>query len=172
MTTASWNAHAARRRVGLALLCLALGLPLGLSPDVASAQSAQKGYNPLPTPPLSCPPIPRCELVCPHGMAYDQRGCPQCVCQPPPPRSQVLAPVQAELTGVFEGLHPHWRDRVFLLSDGTYHRASGDSGRWSFDGRTLTLRWDRWAPESLELRGPGYFVARSNGFSLRKLASL
>lgn len=76
---------------------------------------------------------------------------------------------RASLLGAFEGVHPHWRDVVILSADGTYRRATGDAGRWTFDGTTLTLSWEHWGPEFLQLRGPGFFVADRNGFTLRKL---
>lgn len=86
--------------------------------------------------------------------------------------SPVLAvsELPSEVCRTFEGIHPHLRDTVPLLADGTYRRSNGDSCRWNFDGRTLTLGWYHGIPEYLNTRGPGPFVARSNGSTLRKLA--
>ena len=85
--------------------------------------------------------------------------------------AQAVAPFEESL-GTFEGVHPHWRDRVFILRNGTYHRSNGDGGRFTFDGQKLTLYWDRWGSVSLDLREPGYFVDATNTFSLRKIAPL
>lgn len=130
-----------------------------------------------------CPPMLPCGIYCPHGMKKSPQGCSQCACAesplerlplerrplPTPPLPVVVTPAAAGLVGVYEGVHPHWRDRVILSNDGTYRRATGDAGHWTFDGKTLVLGWDSWGPEYLEVRGPGHFVARSNGFTLRRV---
>jgi|GEM_PF-4836612 len=55
-------------------------------------------------------------------------------------------PVTFQVTGTWQGAHPHWSDAVIINADGTYHRGNGDPGRWTFDGRTLVLNWTNWAP--------------------------
>lgn len=74
----------------------------------------------------------------------------------------------SDVAGVYDGVHPHWRDTVVIAADGTYRRGNGDPGRWAFDGRTLVLAWKNWGPEILYPNGPGKFVARSNGFTLTR----
>jgi hypothetical protein len=79
----------------------------------------------------------------------------------------VVAPAQA-MAGVYDGVHPHWRDAVILNADGTYRRGNGDPGTWTFDGKTLVLRWRNWGPETLVVVGPGRLRAPTNGFTLTK----
>ncbi|MBI2375990.1 MAG: hypothetical protein HYV07_18495 [Deltaproteobacteria bacterium] len=70
--------------------------------------------------------------------------------------------------GTFQGTHPHWSDTVIISADGTYKRGTGDPGKWTFDGKRLVLNWTNWGPETLEMQGPGTFVAPSNAFRLVK----
>ena len=79
--------------------------------------------------------------------------------------------MRLDLAGTYDGRHPHWSDRVTLQADGTYARGNGDPGRWSFDGRRLTLAWQRWGPEILERHDDGTFRAPTNGFTLTPAAA-
>ncbi|MBX3247996.1 MAG: hypothetical protein KF901_12520 [Myxococcales bacterium] len=79
---------------------------------------------------------------------------------PPPPSMQVQA-------GVYDGIHPHWRDTVTLAPDGTYRRGNGDPGRWYVEGHVLVLDWQNWGAERLHRQPDGSFRAPSNGFTLR-----
>ncbi len=72
----------------------------------------------------------------------------------------------ADISGEYQGVHPHWRDRVTLRPDGSYARGNGDPGRWTFDGTTLVLAWKNWGPETLTKTGEGQYRAASNGFTL------
>jgi hypothetical protein len=92
---------------------------------------------------------------------------------PPPPPPPYLPPPPTgrehrHLIGVYDAIHPHWRDVVIIEPDGSYRRGSGDSGRWSFDGSILVLHWTKWGPETLVKHGPGHFVAPSNGFAITR----
>lgn len=84
---------------------------------------------------------------------------PDRVVQPPP---QVVISVSP---GMYDGIHPHWRDVVILAPDGTYARGNGDPGRWYVEGNELVLAWQSWGPERLTQVGPGAYRA-ANGFTL------
>lgn len=77
-------------------------------------------------------------------------------------------PVTFQVTGTWQGAHPHWSDAVIINADGTYHRGNGDPGRWTFDGRTLVLNWTNWGPEPVVLQPDGSFAAAGGGFTLRR----
>jgi hypothetical protein len=78
-----------------------------------------------------------------------------------------LPPVAVSgIAGVYNGVHPHWRDTVTLAADGTYRRGNGDPGRWAFDGQTLLLNWQNWDTEILARQPNGSYRAASNGFTL------
>lgn len=68
--------------------------------------------------------------------------------------------------GEYRAEHPFWAGVVTLRHDGTFARDTGDGGRWSYTAPVLELAWTYWAPERLENRGGGTFVAPSNGFRL------
>ncbi len=74
-------------------------------------------------------------------------------------------PSGADVVGVYNAVHPHWRDTVTINRDGTYRRGNGDPGVWTLDGKRLVLRWKNWGPEELTFRGGGAFANR-NGFSI------
>jgi hypothetical protein len=74
--------------------------------------------------------------------------------------------VPAEIPGVYDAVHPQWRDTVIISADGTYHRGNGDPGKWRFDGTTLTLHWTNWGPEPVRTQGPGRFT--DHGFTITK----
>ncbi len=79
-------------------------------------------------------------------------------------------PSKVDISGEYQGAHPHWGDKVILRADGTYARGNGDPGRWTFDGMTLVLAWTNWAPETLTKTGEGTYRAASNGFTLTRLS--
>lgn len=74
--------------------------------------------------------------------------------------------VVAQLAGTYDGVHRDWKDTVILKADGTYARGSGDPGTWTFDGKTLALKWKNWGAEPVQFKGPGSFVAADNHFTL------
>ncbi len=80
------------------------------------------------------------------------------------------APVVAvNVVGVWSGVHPHWRHPVVLASDNTIHGvAAEDWGRWTFDGRTLTLNWNGYGPEPVNLQTDGSFASTTSTFTLRR----
>src|SRR5262245_10135868 len=71
------------------------------------------------------------------------------------------------VVGTYDASHPHWGDSVIIQADGTYHRGNGDPGKWSFDGKTLTLHWTQWGPEPVVMQAPGRF-ASAGGFTLTR----
>jgi len=69
--------------------------------------------------------------------------------------------------GEYQGVHRHWTDTVIINSDGTYKRKSnGDPGTWTFDGKTLVLKWAKWDAETLALTAPGSFSCAAYKFTL------
>lgn len=81
--------------------------------------------------------------------------------------SAYARPGDESIVGVYDGVHPHWRDTVIISPDGTYRRGNGDPGRWTFDGKTLVLDWKNWGAERLRMDGEGRFTSRK-GFSITK----
>lgn len=71
------------------------------------------------------------------------------------------------IIGVYDAVHAHWSDAVIISADGTYKRGNGDPGKWTFDGKTLTLNWTNWGPEPVRMTAPGKF-ANDAGFALTK----
>ncbi len=90
---------------------------------------------------------------------------PLAAAQPEYPPPRVVAPAIVR-PGVYDGVHPDWRDSVVLRADGTYQRGNGDPGRWYVQGNTLVLAWQNWGPERLVAVGPGVYRAPTNGFTL------
>lgn len=71
--------------------------------------------------------------------------------------------------GEYEGVHRHWTDKVIFKADGTYKRASnGDPGTYTFDGKTLVLKWAKWDAETLVQTAPGVFNCAAYKFTLTK----
>ncbi len=71
--------------------------------------------------------------------------------------------------GEYQGVHRHWTDKVIFNADGTYKRASnGDPGTYTFDGKTLVLKWAKWDAETLEQTAPGVFNCAAYKFTLTK----
>jgi hypothetical protein len=73
-----------------------------------------------------------------------------------------------EVAGVYDGVHPHWRDTVHISADGTYRRGNGDPGRWKAEGDILVLDWTNWGLVIMQRVGPGKFRARADGFTITK----
>lgn len=87
---------------------------------------------------------------------------------PRPPRPQPPAFDPASVPGVYDGVHPHWRDTLTLSPDGTYARGNGDPGRWRIDGNELVLEWQNWGPERVERVGDGVYRRASDGFTITR----
>ena len=73
----------------------------------------------------------------------------------------------ADITGVYEAHHPDWRDGVTIRPDGRFQRNSGDGGSWTFDGRVLVLKWDRWGAATLVMQPDGRFFDAQQNFRMR-----
>jgi len=74
--------------------------------------------------------------------------------------------------GEYQGVHRHWTDNLIINADGTYKRKSnGDPGTWTFDGKTLVLKWAKWSAETLVQTSPGNFSCPSYPFTLTALNS-
>lgn len=73
-----------------------------------------------------------------------------------------------EIPGIYDAVHPHWRDTVVITYDGTYRRGSGDPGTWKYDGKVLALKWTNWGDEPVTLEAPGRFASADKGFRLTK----
>ena len=82
----------------------------------------------------------------------------------------VVAAVAVKMeAGEYQGVHRHWTDKVIINADGTYKRASnGDPGTYTFDGKTLVLKWAKWDAETLVQTAPGSFSCASYKFTLTK----
>ncbi len=76
--------------------------------------------------------------------------------------------VVPQLAGVYDGVHtyPSWRDTVTLNADGSYARGNGDPGTWTFDGKTLVLKWKKWDPETVLFKGVDKFQSENGRFTL------
>ena len=85
----------------------------------------------------------------------------------------VVAVAAATLAaGEYKGVHRHWTDSVIINADGTYKRKSnGDPGTWTFDGKTLVLKWAKWDAETLVQTAPGVFTCQAYQFTLTALTS-
>ena len=73
-----------------------------------------------------------------------------------------------EIVGIYDGVHPHWRDTVIITADGRYRRGNGDLGSWSYDGNTLILDWDRWGTARLVRESEGAYFDRNQKFRIIK----
>lgn len=80
------------------------------------------------------------------------------------------APVDlTAVIGLFDGQHPKWRGLVSVLGDGSFWVASGDAGRWTFNGTRLVLVWDRGDTDVLVLNTATRTFVRADGrFSLTR----
>ena len=57
--------------------------------------------------------------------------------------------------------HPGWKDGIVLEKDGRFHRLSmpGEKGKIvKNDDKTVTLIWDRWAPEVFQVKDDTHYV--------------
>ena len=70
---------------------------------------------------------------------------------------------------VMSGVHPYWKDEVLFFRNGRYMRkTSGCTGDYLLRGeKSLILKWDRFAPETLEREGEHF---RQGQFTLSPLA--
>jgi len=77
---------------------------------------------------------------------------------------------EQELLYGFMGNHPHWRGKVLLFKNGRMTRPGIDRGSFELTDQRLTLKWDRWKPETLvwdEKRKE--FRDEAKGFVLKQL---
>ncbi len=73
--------------------------------------------------------------------------------------------------GEYQGVHRHWTDKIIINADGTYKRAvNNDPGKWTYDGKTLILKWAKWPAETLVQTAPGVFSCTAYKFTLTSLA--
>jgi len=71
--------------------------------------------------------------------------------------------------GEYQGVHRHWTDKVIFSDNGTYKRAvNNDPGTYTFDGKTLVLKWAKWPAETLVMTAPGVFSCSEYKFTLTK----
>lgn len=85
----------------------------------------------------------------------------------------VVKAVSTLAAGEYQGVHRHWTDKVIISANGTYKRASnGDPGTWTFDGKTLVLKWSKWPAETLVQTAPGVFSCTAYQFTLTALNSV
>lgn len=100
-----------------------------------------------------------------NGFTLTRRSGPVVVTPPPPPVID-----RASVPGLYDGVHPHWRDTVTIAPDGTYARGNGDPGRWWIEGTTLVLDWTNWGTARLQRVGEGVYRG-SDGFTITRRAS-
>jgi hypothetical protein len=72
----------------------------------------------------------------------------------------------AFIPGTYRAAHPHWGGVVTFNADGSYARDTGDPGRWTFDGTTLTLNWTNWGAEPVVRAGVASYRSSTTRFSL------
>lgn len=81
----------------------------------------------------------------------------------------VAAKGSAFAVGEYQGMHKDWTDKVIFYADGTYKRSvNNDPGTWTYDGKTLVLKWKNWKAETLVQTAPGMFSATGYKFKLQK----
>lgn len=74
--------------------------------------------------------------------------------------------------GEYQGVHKDWTDKVIFSADGTYKRAvNSDPGTYTFDGKTLVLKWKKWNAETLVQTAPGQFTCKEYKFTLTALSA-
>lgn len=84
----------------------------------------------------------------------------------------VAAPASVKLSGEYQGDHKDWKDKVIFNENGTYKRAvNNDPGTYTFDGKTLVLKWAKWQTETLVQTSPGVFSCPSYKFTLTTSSS-
>lgn len=77
--------------------------------------------------------------------------------------------VANQIAGEYQGVHKQWNDKVIINANGTFRRATGgDSGTWSYDGKRLVLKWQKWAAETLTQKAPGVFSSTKYKFTLTR----
>jgi hypothetical protein len=89
---------------------------------------------------------------------------------------RLVAPPKPAVTvaGTYRGEHPHWHRTIILTPDGflgNFGTGEQHSAKWTFDGKTLTINWFNYAPETLEYDGAGGFRNDALRFSLTKVVS-
>jgi len=67
------------------------------------------------------------------------------------------------MTGTWICSNPAWVDLVIFNQDGTFRRAQGDEGRWTFEEGILTLHWNKWPEETLKLEDANEFRGKPRG---------
>ena len=77
--------------------------------------------------------------------------------------------VAKQMAGTYQGVHKQWIDKVIINANGTFRRATGgDSGSWSYDGKRLILKWEKWDAETLTQVAPGRFSSNKYKFTLTR----
>ncbi len=87
--------------------------------------------------------------------------------------AQAVVPVSAAVftPGDYQGVHRHWTDKVIISANGTFKRAvNNDPGTWTFDGKTLVLKWTKWPSETLVMTSPGVFSCTAYPFTLTAMS--
>lgn len=79
------------------------------------------------------------------------------------------AKIAKMIAGVYYAQHRDWTGTVTINADGTFRRDSnGDGGTWTCtNGRTLVLKWNKSAPETLQKSATGFYCPAYK-FTLRQ----
>jgi hypothetical protein len=80
---------------------------------------------------------------------------------------KINEPAAVFTPGEYQGVHRHWTDKLIFNANGTYKRAvNNDPGTYTFDGKTLVLKWAKWPAETLVMTAPGKFTCQAYPFTL------
>lgn len=88
----------------------------------------------------------------------------------PTPQASQPAPASFNPTGKWTVRHPDWAGTFTLHENNTFTDFSGEAGSWSFNGRILTLVFQKRPMGALEIQPDGtFFVMLPKGaFRLRR----
>jgi hypothetical protein len=87
-----------------------------------------------------------------------------------PPLPEALRPQEPPSPGDYVAMDTFWSGTLTLRTDGTLSTNDGRSGKWLFDGRRLTLKWDSGLPDELRRIAPGVYEERGHGLKLQSTA--
>lgn len=74
-----------------------------------------------------------------------------------------------KIVGTWTAKHPHWSGIIIFNQDGSLtskNKYGTGSGKWSYDGKRILIKWDKWPPESLYQKSLTEFS--NNGFVITK----
>jgi hypothetical protein len=102
----------------------------------------------------------------PQGAQEPARGLKVVSAQNPMPMAAAIGPV-----GRWMAYHARWQANIDIQPDNTFKTTNQGAGKWSFDGKILTLKWaSNRPPEALTLQPDGTFyrMCPEGSFVLRK----